>query len=183
MAFLDSLGSQNGLFGLWTALQKGFRRLRRHRRRCVISSPSTLATQLQAARRIPPLSLQSRCRCRCSLSGKLSLGCSSASGWRNASPFRSPKLCWTPSLLNRPNVLERKRRGSVLASAGTPRKTACYLPPSLRAPEFRFQWVTSCRCKRVPECFTTVIVDPHTIKSKLPLHALSLTHSLTHSLT
>ncbi len=174
--------SPKGLFGpLWTGLQKGFRRLRRHLRRCVTSSPSALAPWLWAARRIPPLSLQSRR----SLSGNLSLGCSSAPGWRNASPFRGVKvpaheLCWTQSCLSRPDVLERKRRGSVLASAGMPRKTARIHPPSLRAPlsngvSFPAGYVL--QVQRIPECFTAVIADPHTIKSKFPLHTLSLTHS------
>ncbi len=38
---------------LWTGLQRGFRRLRRRRRRCVTFSPSALGTRLRAARRIP----------------------------------------------------------------------------------------------------------------------------------
>uniref|UniRef100_A0A672S639 Paired box 1 n=1 Tax=Sinocyclocheilus grahami TaxID=75366 RepID=A0A672S639_SINGR len=154
---------------LWTGLQRGFRRLRRRRRRCVTSSPSALAPRLRAARRTLPLSLQSRRSL--SPNANLSLGCSNAPGRRNASPFRSVKvpaheLCWTPSHLSHPDALERRRRGSVLTSAGMPRKTASFHSLSLRAPlsngvSFPVSHVLQVQC--VPECFTAVIVDPHTI--------------------
>ncbi len=107
-----------------------------------------------AARRILPLSLQSR-HSR-SLSGNLSMGCSSPPGWRNASPFQTVmvpdhELCWTPSRLNHPDVLERKRRGYVLTSAGTPKKQLAFILHSsehLWAMEFNFQWAMSCNIIR-----------------------------------
>lgn len=166
---------------LWTGLQNSFQRIRRHCRRCVTSSPSTLAPQLLAARRILPFSLQSRHSC--SLSGNLSMGCSSTPGRRNAPPFQSVmvpahELCWTPSCLNHPDVLERKRRGYVLTLAGTPKKTACFHPLSLRAPLSNGVSFTAghvLQVQRITQCFTAVIMDPHSIKSKFTLHTFSLT--------
>ncbi len=84
------------------------------------------------------------------------------------------------SLLSNPDPAERKRRGSVLTSARTPPKTARFHTPSLWAPLSNGVLPSGgqvLQVQRIPECFTAVIVDPHTQKSKIPLHTLSLMNS------